>query len=165
MVQTSINNTNSFNTITCNIQTVINFWNHATTNCFILYQLINFVSIDQPANVLLSAYDAQTYGKLIGNVTKIGANTQTKDDGSSFYPIQIVVRDKSFDLKKDTQAEFIPGMEATVELIGEKRTIAAYLMKPMDKMRGEAFRERQDIRTLIFSGSICQFVEQRIGRH
>ena len=104
---------------------------------------INFVSIDQSANVLLSAYDAQTYGKLTGKVTKIGANTQTNDDdGSSFYPIQIVVRDKSFDLKKDTQAEFIPGMEATVELIGEKRTIAAYLMKPMDKMRGEAFRER-----------------------
>ena len=104
---------------------------------------INFVSIDQSANVLLSAYDAQTYGKLTGKVTKIGANTQTNDDdGSSFYPIQIVVRDKSFDLKKDTQAEFIPGMEATVDLIGEKRTIAAYLMKPMDKMRGEAFRER-----------------------
>ena len=103
---------------------------------------INFVSIDQPANVLLSSYDAQTYGKLAGNVTKIGANTQSRDDGSSFYPIQIVVRDKSFDLKKDARAEFIPGMEATVELIGEKRTIAAYLMKPMDKMRGEAFRER-----------------------
>ena len=103
---------------------------------------INFVSIDQSANVLLSAYDAQTYGKLAGNVTKIGANTQTRDDGSSFYPIQIVVTDKSFDLKKNVQAEFIPGMEATVELIGEKRTIMAYLMKPMDKMRGEAFRER-----------------------
>ena len=103
---------------------------------------INFVSVGQSANVLLSAYDAQTYGKLKGNVTKIGANTQTRDDGSSFYPIQVVVTDKSFDLKKDVQAEFIPGMEATVELIGEKRTIAAYLMKPMDKMRGEAFRER-----------------------
>ena len=103
---------------------------------------INFVSIDQSANVLLSAYDAQTYGKLTGNVTKIGANTQARDDGSSFYPIQVVVTDKSFDLKKDVQAEFIPGMEATVELIGEKRTIMAYLMKPMDKMRGEAFRER-----------------------
>lgn len=103
---------------------------------------INFVSIDQSANVLLSSYDAQTYGKLKGNVTKIGANTQTRDDGSSFYPIQIIVTDRSFDLRKDVEAEFIPGMEATVELIGEKRTIAAYLMKPMDKMRGEAFRER-----------------------
>ena len=103
---------------------------------------INFVSIDQPANALLSAYDAQTYGKLKGNVTKIGANTQTNDEGSSFYPIQIIVTDRSFDLKKDAKAEFIPGMEATVELVGEKRSIAAYLMKPMDKMRGEAFRER-----------------------
>ena len=103
---------------------------------------INFVSIDQSANVLLSSYDAQTYGKLKGNVTKIGANTQTRDDGSSFYPIQIIVTDRSFDLRKDVKAEFIPGMEATVELIGEKRSIAAYLMKPMDKMRGEAFRER-----------------------
>ena len=103
---------------------------------------INFVSVNQSANVLLSAYDAQTYGKLKGNVTKIGANTQTRDDGTSFYPIQVVVTDRSFDLRKDVLAEFIPGMEGTVELIGEKRTIMAYLMKPMDKMRGEAFRER-----------------------
>ena len=31
---------------------------------------INYVSIGQKANVMLSAYDVRTYGKLIGEVTK-----------------------------------------------------------------------------------------------
>ena len=36
---------------------------------------INYVSVGQKANVMLSAYDVRVYGKLIGEVTKIGSNT------------------------------------------------------------------------------------------
>ncbi len=104
---------------------------------------INYVSIGQKANVMLSAYDARTYGKLIGEVTKIGSNTLKDElDGSNYYPIFIEVKDKSFDMAKDTLAEFIPGMEASVELVGEKRSIAQYLTSPFAKMGSEAFREK-----------------------
>ena len=51
-------------------------------------------------------------------------------------------KDKSFDMAKDKLAEFIPGMEATVELVGEKRSIAQYLTSPFAKMGSEAFREK-----------------------
>ena len=82
---------------------------------------INYVSIGQKANVMLSTYDARTYGKLIGEVTKIGSNTLKDElDGSNYCLIFIEVKDKSFDMAKDTLAEFIPGMEASVELVGEK---------------------------------------------
>ena len=54
----------------------------------------------------------------------------------------IGVKDKTFDMAKDTLAEFIPGMEATVELVGEKRSIAQYLTSPFAKMGSEAFREK-----------------------
>ena len=104
---------------------------------------INYVSVGQKANVMLSAYDVRTYGKLIGEVTKIGSNTITDEiDGNKYYPIMIGVKDKSFDMAKDKLAEFIPGMEATVELVGEKRSIAQYLTSPFAKMGSEAFREK-----------------------
>ncbi len=104
---------------------------------------INYVSVGQKANVMLSAYDVRTYGKLVGEVTKIGSNTITdENDGNKYYPIMIGVKDKSFDMAKDKLAEFIPGMEATVELVGEKRSIAQYLTSPFAKMGSEAFREK-----------------------
>ena len=46
------------------------------------------------------------------------------------------------DMAKDKEAEFIPGMEASVELVGEKRSIAAYLTKPFSQFKSEAFREK-----------------------
>ena len=104
---------------------------------------INYVSVGQKANVMLSAYDVRSYGKLVGEVIKIGSNTITDElDSSKYYPILIGVKDKTFDMAKDTTAEFIPGMEATVELVGEKRSIAQYLTSPFAKMGSEAFREK-----------------------
>ena len=104
---------------------------------------INYVSVGQKANVMLSAYDVRSYGKLVGEVIKIGSNTITDElDSSKYYPILIGVKDKTFDMAKDTIAEFIPGMEATVELVGEKRSIAQYLTSPFAKMGSEAFREK-----------------------
>ncbi len=106
-------------------------------------QDINYVSIGQKANIMLSAYDTRTYGKLKGEVTKIGSNTVTDEaDGSKNYPIFIRVIDKTFDMASDITAEFIPGMEATVELVGQKRSIAQYLTKPFSKFQSEAFREK-----------------------
>ncbi|MFL2821461.1 MAG: HlyD family type I secretion periplasmic adaptor subunit [Alphaproteobacteria bacterium] len=104
---------------------------------------INYISLEQKANIMITAYDVRTYGKLIGEVSKIGANTITNEqDGMSYYPIEIIIRDKTFDMAKDTEAEFIPGMEASVELVGEKRSIAAYLTKPFSQFKSEAFREK-----------------------
>ena len=104
---------------------------------------INYISLGQKANIMITAYDVRTYGKLIGEVSKIGANTiLNEQDGMSYYPIEIIIRDKTFDMAKDTEAEFIPGMEASVELVGEKRSIAAYLTKPFSQFKSEAFREK-----------------------
>ena len=104
---------------------------------------INYISLGQKANIMITAYDVRTYGKLIGEVSKIGANTiMNEQDGMSYYPIEIIIRDKTFDMAKDTEAEFIPGMEASVELVGEKRSIAAYLTKPFSQFKSEAFREK-----------------------
>ena len=53
-----------------------------------------------------------------------------------------MAEDKTFDLRPGEEAQFVPGMEASVELVGEKRSIAQYVMKPFKKFQIEAFTER-----------------------
>ena len=104
---------------------------------------VNFIALNQKANIVLTAYDATIYGKLLGKVSKIGVNTQEDPaTGETYYPITILAEDKSFDLRPGEEAQFVPGMEASVELVGEKRSIAQYVMKPFKKFQIEAFTER-----------------------
>ena len=104
---------------------------------------VKFIVLNQKANIVLTAYDATVYGKLVGKVSKIGINTQEDPaTGTTYYPITILAGDKTFDLRPDEEAQFVPGMEASIELVGEKRSIAQYIMKPFKKFKIEAFTER-----------------------
>ena len=104
---------------------------------------VNFITINQKANIILTAYDATVYGKIKGKVSKIGVNTlEDPATGETYYPITILAEDKSFDQRPNEVAEFVPGMEASVELVGEKRSIAQYIMKPFKKFQLEAFTDR-----------------------
>ena len=104
---------------------------------------VNFIQMGQKANIIITAYDATIYGKIIGEVSTIGINTLLDEmTGETYYPITIIAKDKSFDQRPDEVAQFVPGMEASVELVGEKRSIAEYIVKPFRKFQMEAFRER-----------------------
>ena len=110
---------------------------------FLLPKDVNFITINQKANIILTAYDATVYGKIKGKVSKIGVNTlEDPATGETYYPITILAEDKSFDQRPNEVAEFVPGMEASVELVGEKRSIAQYIMKPFKKFQLEAFTDR-----------------------
>ena len=61
--------------------------------------------------------------------------------GETYYPITIVAKDKTFDQRPDEEAQFVPGMEASVELVGEKRSIAEYIVKPFRKFQMEALEK------------------------
>lgn len=104
-------------------------------------QDISAISLNQKARVSFSAYDAGVYGYLEAKVKKIGIDTETRDDGSSYYPVRIVTETRKFD-RGDQEAEFIPGMTATVEIIGKTRTIAQYMMARIEVARQGAFTER-----------------------
>ena len=104
---------------------------------------VNFIQMGQKANIIITAYDATIYGKIIGEVSTIGINTLLDEmTGETYYPITIIAKDKSFDQRPDEVAQFVPGMEASVELVGEKRSVAEYIVKPFRKFQMEAFRER-----------------------
>ena len=104
-------------------------------------QDISAIAINQKARVSVSGYDPGVYGYLDAKVDKIGVNTETRDDGSAYYAVRVLTNSRKFD-RGDEEAEFIPGMTANVEIIGETRTVAEYMLARIEIARRGAFTER-----------------------
>ncbi len=102
---------------------------------------VAFIRPGQKANVKLSAYDYTVYGVISGNVERISADSSTDEDKQSFY--RVIVRTKSNQIgPPEAQLSIIPGMIASVDILTGDHTILNYLLKPVRKIAGEAFRER-----------------------
>ena len=99
------------------------------------------ISVGQNARVSFSAYDPGIYGYLNASVEKIGVDTQQRDDGSYYYPVRVKTKSRKFD-RGDEEAEFVPGMMASVEIIGEARTVAQYMLSRIEVARRSAFTEK-----------------------
>ena len=104
-------------------------------------QDISAITLNQKARVSFSAYDVGVYGYLDAKVQKIGINTEMRDDGSSYYPVRVITNSRKFD-RGDEEAQFIPGMTASVEIVGETRTIAQYMLARIEIARRGTFTER-----------------------
>ncbi len=104
-------------------------------------QDISAITLNQKARVSFSAYDAGVYGYLDAKVQKIGINTEMRDDGSSYYPVRVITNSRKFD-RGNEEAQFVPGMTASVEIVGETRTIAQYMLARIEIARRGAFTER-----------------------
>lgn len=99
---------------------------------------IGFLHPGQTAQVRFSAYDYAIYGSLEGTVEQIGADSIIDERGNAYYLVR--VRTIKPDLGKDLP--IIPGMVATVDVITGKKTLLAYLLKPILRARFSALRER-----------------------
>ncbi|MEM1189194.1 MAG: HlyD family type I secretion periplasmic adaptor subunit [Pseudomonadota bacterium] len=101
-------------------------------------QDIAFIAPGQPANVKVTAYDFVVFGGLQGRVEQIAADTVLDEDGNAFYEVTV----------RTTQADFgeehpiIPGMTVEVDVVTGKKTVLAYLMKPVLRARQRALSER-----------------------
>ncbi len=114
---------------------------------------IAFIHPGQEVMVKFTAYDFSIYGGLRGTLEQISANTITNQNGAksgpkegggeSFY--QIKVRTDKNSLGKDANGKeliLIPGMVAEVDVLTGKRTVLTYLLKPINRARMRALRER-----------------------
>lgn len=108
---------------------------------------IAFIRPGQEVKVKFTAYDFSIYGGLKGTLEHIGADTVTNEKGGekneSFYPIK--VRTAQHSLGKDRngkELEIIPGMVAEVDILTGKKTVLTYLLKPINRARMRALRER-----------------------
>ncbi|MCV0380756.1 HlyD family type I secretion periplasmic adaptor subunit [Nitratireductor sp.] len=103
---------------------------------------VAFVRPGQPALIKVSAYDFSIYGGLEGEVENISADSLVdQNTGETYY--QVRVKTDQAELVRDGRShKIIPGMIATADIMTGKKTILAYLMKPINKARTEALRER-----------------------
>lgn len=99
-----------------------------------------YVSLNQPALVKISAYDYFRYGGLEGKVTAIAADTDTGKNEEHFYRV-IISTQKSWLGDNPSQFPITPGMVGEVDIKAQSQSIFWLLIKPVLKLKHEAFRE------------------------
>lgn len=100
-----------------------------------------YVQVGQKAMVKISAFDYTTYGGLDGRVISVAPDTTVVQDADPYYRV-VVETDNSWLGEEDEKHNITSGMQATVEIFTGSRTVMHYLLKPVLKLRHEAFKER-----------------------
>lgn len=101
-------------------------------------QDIGFLRPQAAAIVKFTAYDFVVYGGLEAKVEHIGADTLTDEDGNPYYNIRVRTTQPNFGADKP----ILPGMVAEVDILTGKKSILAYLLKPVLRAKQYALSER-----------------------
>jgi adhesin transport system membrane fusion protein len=101
-------------------------------------QDIAFLMPGQKAMIKFTAYDFVVYGGMEGEVEHIGADTVMDEDGKPYYNVRVRTHEPKFDEDKP----IIPGMTAEADILTGKKSILAYLMKPVLRAKQYALTER-----------------------
>ena len=99
---------------------------------------IAFLRPGLPAMVRFTAYDFAIYGGLDAVIDHIAADTVTDKEGNAFY----LVRVRTLKSSMGKTMPIIPGMVAEVDIMTGKKSILAYLLKPVIRAKSHALTER-----------------------
>ncbi|MGB9494715.1 MAG: HlyD family type I secretion periplasmic adaptor subunit [Azonexus sp.] len=100
---------------------------------------IAFLRPGLPVIVKFTAYDFAVYGGLDGTLEHIGADTVIDDKGNAFYTVRVRTNKGGFGA---ANLPIIPGMVAEVDIITGKKSVLAYLLKPVLRAKNVAMTER-----------------------
>ncbi|NVK18254.1 MAG: HlyD family type I secretion periplasmic adaptor subunit [Methylocystaceae bacterium] len=100
-----------------------------------------YVEENQDAVVKINTYDFVRYGSLDGKVIHVAPDSTTTQEGETYFRV-IVQTEKTYLGDKEGVYAITPGMEATVDIHTGEKSVIEYLIKPVLKMKHEAFRER-----------------------
>lgn len=112
---------------------------------------VGFVHPGQPVQLKLAAYPFQKYGMLPGTLVRVSADAKTtldiagKDNGASDTPprYRALVRLEARALESEkTRYPLTPGMQVQAEILLGSRSVADYLLSPVQAAWHEAGRER-----------------------
>ncbi|MBY0430425.1 MAG: HlyD family type I secretion periplasmic adaptor subunit, partial [Rhodospirillales bacterium] len=100
-----------------------------------------YVAAGQDALVKVTAYDFARYGGLNGQVMSVAPDTMTGPDNQPYYRM-VILTHRGWLGTSERKLPITPGMQAMVDVHTGTRTVLEYLLKPVLKIRYEAFRER-----------------------
>ena len=102
---------------------------------------IGFVELGQVVRIKIDAFDYSRYGALDGVIKKISPSTSTDERGGVFYKIEVSIEKPYFD-NNQHRLLLIPGMTGEADIVTGKKSIFAYLWKPVFTNVSSAFGER-----------------------
>ena len=100
-----------------------------------------YVERGQRALIKVSTYDFARYGGLEGEVILVAPDSTTDQQGNVFFRV-VVHPDKTYLGRRPGELPVSPGMQATVDIQTGTKSVMEYMIKPVLKLRHEAFRER-----------------------
>jgi len=102
---------------------------------------IAFIRPGLDAVVKLTAYDFAIYGGLHGKVVHVSPDTVIDEEGRSFYLVRVET-DRAFLGPEADPLPIITGMMTSVDIMTGKKSVLDYLLKPINRARANALRER-----------------------
>ena len=100
-----------------------------------------FVHTGQKAVVKIDTYDFSRYGGIEGLVISVAPDSTISNTGQSYFKVMISTKEPW--LGEEFEGLLIsPGMGATIDIHTGTKSVLSYLIKPIIKLRTEAFRER-----------------------
>lgn len=100
---------------------------------------IAFLRPGQKALVKFTAYDFAVYGGLEATLEQIGADSVVDEKGNAFFVVRVKTLATTIGQQK---LPIIPGMVAEVDILTGKKSVLAYLMKPILRAKSRAMSER-----------------------
>ena len=101
---------------------------------------IAYINVGQEARLKFTAYDFAIHGSLGGIVSFDSADTETDEEGVSFYVARVRPEKSYLGVKSNPMAIKV-GMTSETDIITDKKTILEYLLKPIHRGLQRALRE------------------------
>lgn len=102
---------------------------------------IGFVAVGQPAAVKLEAFPFTRYGTVPGRIVRISSDAVQDEKQGLVYIVRVALARDSI-VRDGTTVPLAPGLAATADIRTGRRSLADYLLSPIEAVRRTAGRER-----------------------
>lgn len=102
---------------------------------------VGFVRAGQPVALKVEAFPFTRYGAVPGRLEQISSDAVQDEKRGLIYTARVAL-DRATILRDGAQAPLTPGMAVTADIRTGRRSLASYLLSPIDEIRTTAARER-----------------------